>query len=264
MNPSLLAAVCAAPYEDAPRLAYADALSRQTPPDPLGEYVRLSVRLAAEASGDQLEDEAWLGRMDALERVARLAELHEADWKRPVLAIAERCVIDRGLVAGVRLPAATFLSRADELFALAPIVHVDLTDVRPHLAALASSDRLRRVRALSIENQRLASDDVALLAASPHLVNVWCLELRGNAIDMDGFRAILRSPHLKGLRHAELDDNAAKVHEVASVMGGEVQHSWFPLQGEELEKEFGPIPWLHCQGGTTDGYPPSRYRLPPS
>lgn len=253
MTQDLLPAICAAPYDDALREAYADRLSRRSPPDPLGEYIRLSVRLARE-SAEALAAGPWLQRMHDHQRVADLAALHEKEWKRPVLAIAEACTLDRGLVAGVRLPAATFLSRADELFALAPIVHVDLTDVRPHLEALVRSDRLRRVRALSIEHQKLTSAEAALLAGSPHLANVWCLELRGNEIDLDGFRALARSPHLKGLRHAELDGNADKVHEV-----GAPGESWFPRSGEILESEFGPIPWLHY----SDPYPPDRYGRPP-
>src|SRR5438046_2671104 len=50
---ALLELVCAAPFDDALRLAYAAWLESLTPGDPLGEYIRLRIRCTRESLDDQ-------------------------------------------------------------------------------------------------------------------------------------------------------------------------------------------------------------------
>ncbi len=260
----LLAAVLASPYEDAPRLAYAAWLEGLSPADPQGEFIRLSIRCARQSLGDRLPKQDWLELLDAHERLGDLRARHESEWKRPVLKIASDCQLERGLVASVRLPARTFLDRADELFALAPIVHVDLSDVRPLLLELVRSPHLRRVRALSLEWQGLTSAEIAHFAGSPHLANLWCLELRGNALDLAGLRALAKSPSLAGLRHTELASNLVTAHEEAGVEGSAIASIWFPPDGEQLEAELGRIPWLHYPAAAWSDFPLDPCGPPPA
>jgi uncharacterized protein (TIGR02996 family) len=261
---SLLAAVCAAPYEDAPRLALAAWLEQQNPPDPQGEYIRLSIRCARESLSDQSDRQRWGSLLDAHDRVAALRAAHEADWKRPILKLATACELERGMVAGVRLSGEAFLKHARQLFDMAPIVYVDLTDVRPVLDALAACDQLRRVRALGTEWQSLTPKEVLVLASSPHIENVWYWGLSGNAIDYDGLRTLATAPRLKTLRHVELESNRVKAHEVADAMGGEINDVWFPPDGEQLETDLGRrVPWLHYPETAWRDYPPSQFAPPP-
>lgn len=258
MTNSLLEAVCNSPYDDAPRLAYAAWLESQTPPDPLGEFMRVAIRCVRESLADQPDVTRWSDLNRAQSRYVELLQQHEYEWKRPVLAIAEDCELERGLVAAVRLPAERFMHRGAELFRLAPIVHVELTDVRSVITALAACDLLARVRSLSLAWQRLTSSDIAIFASSPHVSGLWALELVGNDIDIHGIRAMATSPHLKGLRHTELAGNPGDVHERAGWEMDQLVSLSFPPEGEALEAQLGRIPWLHLPSA-----PASRFSPPP-
>jgi uncharacterized protein (TIGR02996 family) len=261
MTQALLAAVCNAPYDDAPRLAYAAWLDSQTPPEPLGEYIRAAIRVNRESLANQPDRQGWKDLCRAQDRFYELQRRHELDWKRPVLAIAAACEFDRGLVASVTVSAERFVLHGGALMDLAPIVHVRLTEARFRIDELASCPHLARVRALSLKNQGLTSKDVASLASSPHVANLWALELDDNAIDVDGVEAMASSQHLASLRHTELAGNPGNVHERAGSDGFAIASSFFPPRGRQLEQRLGYIRWLHYP---TDGtFPPNLLGPPP-
>jgi uncharacterized protein (TIGR02996 family) len=242
---ALFDAVCKSPYDDAPRLAYAAWLDARTPPDPKGEFIRLSIRAARESLRDKRDFARWMNLKQALERHAELLALHEYDWKRDVLAIAEECEFDRGLVASASLPADRFIARGADLFALAPIVHVELTDAAGVMQQLANCPLLEKVHALTLRWQQLTSADIAILASSPYMSNLWALDLIGNAIDIQGIETMALSPQMKRLRHTELQGNPGDVHERAGYEFTELVSLSFPPGGERLEARLGRIPWLH-------------------
>ena len=106
--------VLARPAEDAPRLAYAAACD--TEKDPQGQFIRVQIRLLNARSRD----------VDGEEERDRLLEQYESTWASGVAPSVERWEFDRGFVGLVRLSAGAFLQKATELYAKAPILHLEL------------------------------------------------------------------------------------------------------------------------------------------
>jgi uncharacterized protein (TIGR02996 family) len=114
----LVAAVAAAPDDDAPRLVYADWLIERG--DPLGELVALQCALArAEAADEGMEGEAR-----AIERERALRRMNEDRWFGPLRAIAEAgWVMRRGFVEHMTAwRARDFVDHAAEIVGRAPLL----------------------------------------------------------------------------------------------------------------------------------------------
>jgi uncharacterized protein (TIGR02996 family) len=159
-EPELLAAVCAAPDDDAPRLVYADWLTERG--DPRGEYIQLSCR----AHRLPYYSEEFL---ELLDRLQGIESRHAAGWIAPLDGLTSGVLFSRGFAAHATL-AIEHLERFAEIAARAPIVSVKIDDVDDEI--------LRR------------------LAASPHLARLQHVELAGQA-SADGFHALSSSPHLR-------------------------------------------------------------------
>jgi uncharacterized protein (TIGR02996 family) len=83
----LLAAIAAAPDDDAPRMVYADALIERG--DPRGEFVALSCKPARTAADDKL--------------IARALREHGKAWLGPLAAVVDKsCEWDRGFLSSCK------------------------------------------------------------------------------------------------------------------------------------------------------------------
>lgn len=236
----LLAAIRAAPDDDAPRLVYADWLMEQGGARAArGEWIQLCVRFDAAP----LEDTpALTQRRDALfmtlinELFAPLAGLSGVD------PAAFGC--ERGFLQYGRLPFRTFVQHGAELFRRLPLLSRLALDPLPHhvareVSALAAVVGLQRLRALTIigggPTQRLGEAGFATLCASPHwprrlrwLILRSCgvgdhgaalvaarpehgeltaLDLQHNGLTASGVHALAASPHLARLEELWLDGN---------------------------------------------------------
>jgi uncharacterized protein (TIGR02996 family) len=125
---ALLAAIRAAPDDDAPRLVYADWLTERG--DPRGEYIALACAFA------KSHDAEVRRRADALEKA------HKSAWlaRLPVWARAE-ATLARGFVSRITVADLdTLFERASEIVALTPVPRVIAEDFRE---ALFSADQTR-------------------------------------------------------------------------------------------------------------------------
>ena len=252
---ALLKAVCDEPYEPAPRLAYAAWMEAQSPPREQGELIRLAVEMDGRSLIKATTVDEKMRLMEAEERIRALAQVADA-WKADVLTIADDCVLYQGLPAGITLRAETFIQRSAELFKMAPIVYLQLTDARPHLDDVYEVPELEKVRALSLAGQGLDSDDMVMLARASALTSLWYLDLSDNAIDVDGVESLAVSEELSELTHCILDGNPGDVHERCGLEDA-IVHVWMPAGGDELEAVYGRVPWLHFPEACWRAFPPN-------
>jgi uncharacterized protein (TIGR02996 family) len=241
----LVKAVIADPDADAPRQAFADwGVAHR---DLQGELTRLQL-----ADRDHRRK---YGRSGADRRAANaLVETHGATWAREVGAFGREPRFARGFVEGITLDAPTFLARAPELYAVAPIRAVTFLDAANHVAVLAASSNLARLVALELRNKSGASplgdDGLRTLLASPHLRNLTMLVLAKNDIHRDGIEAICAA-RLPKLAYVGLFGNPedSPVEEFSEdpqsgiVITNSVGDT--PL-GKELEAKYGEQRWLHA------------------
>jgi uncharacterized protein (TIGR02996 family) len=246
---TLLQAVVDSPDEDAPRLAYADWSDHQAGEanQARGEFIRAQIQIA----GDGLESLSPSDAYNLQTRVRHLQDRYGATWSAALLPWIESHTFRRGFVELVRMTARSFLDHATDVFALAPVRHVDLTRVRDVTEELFASPYLGRVRSLSMDRCGLYNIHVQLLAASPHAGNLRWLSLEQNNLTLAAPEAIAASEYLKQLRYAEFRGNPVNPAESLGLDGEQVIGSGLPPGGLDLEERFGYLPWLHRFESTT-------------
>lgn len=183
---ALLAAVAAAPDDDAPRLVFADLLSSRG--DPRGELIALQCRLAAarprDGDGDGDRDRDGDGDGDAAVR-ARVDALLAAGWRAYAGELgpyASARAFERGFVQRVLMTVAAFAKHGERIL-----------DTHP-------------ARALVIANPRLTARDLAKLAATPALARIRELVIRQSPMraTRDALAPLASSRYLGGLEHLVL------------------------------------------------------------
>jgi len=239
-----LHAVIAAPTEDEPRLAYADAVAASDPER--AELIRIQVALARARQAHVMPAAGAVSQEHALLRA------RAATWGADLAPLVDKLQFLRGFPEVVTLDAAAFLERADELYRRAPILHLDLTGVTAVAARLFASPQLARIRSLRLNGNRLGDAEVALLAASPHLGNLAWLDLGSNQIGAAGLEALAASQALPKLGYVGFAFNA--VEDPTPRHADEYDAT--SAEGKRLQAAYGPRAWLDAKRRYT--WPPPR------
>lgn len=236
----LHAEVLADPDSDAPRLAYADAVTNKDAAR--ADLIRMQleiVRMQREGTNPAVLDS----------RVRTLLEKYKDAWAKDVTDVhgVKWVGFERGFPEHVRMSARDFIDHGSGLFARACIRHLDLLEVKPHAAELFQSPLLARIHTLGLWRTQLGDDEVRALAASPHLANLRWLELSGNRIGEAGLEALASSPNLPALQVLVFNDNLVpdptpQVGE--SDWNGEPSWRYVTETAKQLESRFGKKPWL--------------------
>ena len=172
---ALLAAICAQPDEDTPRLAFADWCDEHGEPE-RAEFIRLQFEAERHA-------EHTPARMDAEERLSALLERNRPawiagvpDWALDPKWLPEVRHFRRGFLHQVDVKSEDLLASSDALFAAAPIRKAEIRAIRDGGVALASSPALGRLASAEIGFAEAPVDLPALLA-SPHISGLVSLGL---------------------------------------------------------------------------------------
>ena len=238
---SLHLQVVADPHDNAVRSAYADAVEDSDPDR--AELIRLQLQMAA----DRLRGAESPGLPS---RAGRLMAENHPRWAADVSEIVSGYSFLRGFVDVVVMDAEWFLESADEVYARAPVLHLDLTDVAIAADELFQSPSLDRIVSLELMHNQLTDEHVAALAASPHLRNLEWLSLRNNQLTLAGVETLAASPNLPRLGFVwllanDLDDPTPQHCD---------EYDATSLVAEELQRKYGRREWL-------EAYP--RWRWPP-
>lgn len=194
--------VVSAPRDNAPRLAYADAVQ---PADPeRADFIRMQIenrRLRGQYRDDPRQRELSV-------RASQLRMDRGTEWAWEVRTLVTGWQFLRGFVEAVWLDAATFLARAPELYRRAPVLELYLSGVAPVAPRLFASPYLRRIRGLSLIRCDLGDADAEQLASSPCLPELEWLDLGLNHIGAAGVEALAASPGLPRLGYVGFLGNA--------------------------------------------------------
>jgi uncharacterized protein (TIGR02996 family) len=194
--------VVAAPLDDTPRLAYAEAVQDADPERT--EYIWLQIeqrRLRRDGSSVERRDELAL-------RTFYLSADRRAEWAREVRTMVTGYQFFRGFVEAVTMDAAAFLARAAELYDRAPVLQLYLSDAAPVARQLFASPHLRRIRGLSLLRCEFGDPEAELIASSPYLSELEWLDLGLNHVGAAGVTALAASAALPRLGWVGLLGNA--------------------------------------------------------
>jgi uncharacterized protein (TIGR02996 family) len=200
---AFLQAIRENPEDDGPRLVYADWLEEQGRPE-RAELVPVQCELA------RLEPDA--PRYPALcSRERELLDRHGKEWSKPLRRYARVFTFRRGFPDHATLPLDTFLRHADEIFAIAPLWHVKLREVKyrttDRVPELADCLALARVSSLDLDTNNLGVGQARTLFSSPHVARLTALDLTNNSVGVSGTQALANSPHLSRLTRLHVGSN---------------------------------------------------------
>jgi hypothetical protein len=245
----LLDAVVAFPEADAPRLAYAASVASSDPAR--AELIELQLRFDQIKKANERSDE--LG--DLAMRIGQLVRDRGRYWAEDIAPLTNKWRFVRGFVEDVVMDAATFLRTAPDLYRRAPILHLQLTGVRPVMHAVLSTPHLLRLRSLDLFRCDIGDDGLALLA-SRDLPNLRWLGLQFNNIGRAGLDALCASQSLSRLAYVALQDNV-----VPDPLPGIVDdYTTDTALALELRAQHGPVRWLDVMGFRD--WPPERDAIP--
>jgi len=239
------------PEDDEPRWQYADLMDSMG--DPRGEFIRLQI--------SESQAEAQSARTIYGFRANLLLRAHGASWSAAIAPLVTDFQFHRGFIAAVKMPARRFLDTAATLFPLAPIRHLDLSDVRECADELFASPYLLHIRSLSMDQCQLDDGDMWRLATSPQVHELRWLSVALNRIGLPGAEWLATSANLPKLRYANFRGNDVDPGEQFSHDQGYIVDSWLPDEGRELEARHGVLPWLHCEARTLMDVPPDRFQF---
>jgi uncharacterized protein (TIGR02996 family) len=193
------------PEDDAVRLIYADFLEEHGQPE-RAEFIRVQCALARGGNGPR--------RIELMERERLLLERHGLAWAGPLRRLVRDWEFRRGFIDKVSVEARAFVTRADELFRLAPLQRVGLywgavppQDRARFVPVLAECGHLRRLRGLDLTHNYLGSSGVQALAVCDYLDRLTDLNLSYNHIGDAGVRALAASALPERLHTLNLAQN---------------------------------------------------------
>jgi uncharacterized protein (TIGR02996 family) len=246
---ALFQAVLDRPDEDAPRLLFAAFLDAQG--DPYGAFIR--AQLAHTEALRHRSDEEAKQRYD---EVLRLENEHRTSaWTNGIEELVRLPAFIRGFVEKVVINAKDYLSRADELYRVAPIRHLVLSEVGDLVIDVARDPHLAQLVSLTLGNTSrknpIGDAGIAAIAASPYLRKLKSLEAARQDIGMEGLEALCASKELPALIYTNLVSNRFENPEEGygtdwATGRPDLNGAYLPPLGKQLEAKFGYLPWLHA------------------
>ena len=219
--------------------------------DPRGALIRLQLDRAT------LDGQPYVGearrKLDV--EIGKILDGNRKVFAGAVPGLVDRYDYVRGLVGKVWVSGDRFLDVAKDLFAAAPVQHLELTAPITRWAELMASPYLARLVSLAAPAIGLGDREAMQLAQSKHAKGLRWIELGRNAIGRAGCEALAASPYLEPVVYLGLTGNPCDpTPEVTDEEAG--QQVTRPKVAEELERLFGPRRWLTGPPDTELVWPP--------
>lgn len=238
---ALIDAILAAPEADAPRTALASRLEALS--DPRGTFIRLQMQAARSPDAEE--------RNRARREADALLAKHRPLWARGIDGRVPFAKFLRGFVELIHIDGADAARSLPELYKLAPIRMLVITNPAPAIDELARSSQLDRIVKLSLPKGGLSDAQVVRLLSSPHVRGLKAIDLSFNDLGPAVLDALCNRTHLPSLVYANVVGNRFDdpVEQAGTdPMTGELALSSvsLPPLGQRLEATHGSQPWLHA------------------
>jgi uncharacterized protein (TIGR02996 family) len=204
---ALLAAVCADPDDDTPRLVFADWLDEHDEPE-RAEFIRLQIQSAKLPDGKR--------KAQLQSREEELLEAHTEEWTEPLREFegsrtGDFYIFRRGFVEVIGSDGEIMAEEGDRVFELAPIREIKFADLEEY-ADLAKCKWFLRLNALDLKGSGLSHYfDPAPLIKSRYLANLKRLRLAGEDdnghLDLKGVKALVAAKYLGNVEDLDLSGN---------------------------------------------------------
>lgn len=249
---TLRQAVLDDPDTDPPRLAYADWCAQHSDEGTRarGRLIRAQLELVGTAA----QVVATGGAQRLVDTITGLLATYAPSWAPTWAGQIQDYSFIRGFVEFVQISARDLLDHGPELFAAAPIRHVDLVEVRELNEDLFRSPNFGRLRSLGLDRQGLYDIHLQLLADSDKLGELRWLSAKHNNFGLPGYAALARSESLPKLVYADFLGNPVDPVEQLGMDGGIVVAAELPEPGKALERDAGRLEWLYREDKTDNRF----------
>ncbi|MFO0982421.1 MAG: hypothetical protein U1E76_11915 [Planctomycetota bacterium] len=241
---SLIDAILADPEADAPRTALASRLEALS--DPRGTFIRL--QMIAARSPDTGE------RNRARREADGLLAKHRALWARDIDGRVPFAKFLRGFVELIHIDGVEAARSLADLYEVAPIRMLVVTDPARAIDALARSPQLDRIVKLSLPKGGLSDAQATQLLSSPHVRRLKAIDLSFNDLGPAVLDALCNRSHLPALVYANVignrfDDPVEQAGADPTTAELDLSSVSLPALGLALEAKYGLQPWLHAPTG---------------
>jgi uncharacterized protein (TIGR02996 family) len=238
---ALIDAILADPDADAPRVALASRLEALS--DPRGTFIRLQILAARSSDPDE--------RNRARREADALLTKHRALWARGIDGRVPFAKFVRGFVELIHLDGADAVRSLADLYEVAPIRMLVITNPAPAIDELVRSPQLDRIVKLSLPKGGLSDAQVLKLLASPHVRRLTAIDLSFNDLGPGVLDALCNRSHLPALVYANVvgnrfDDPVENAGTDAFTARWDLRGVTLPPLGQQLETKHGSQPWLHA------------------
>ena len=174
---------------------------------------------------------------------------HGERWARPVAGMVDSYSFHRGFVEEIGIDAAKFVSTATQLFAKAPIRHLNLKGAAAVATELFALSGLDQIVSLNLSRNGFHDEATIALSESEHLGALAWLSLAFNQVGRVGIEAMAASDRLPVLAYVNLNGNpSGNLGEEIGVDGasGDVLSTGPSKLAVELEEQFGRRTWFRA------------------
>lgn len=201
--------IVAHPDDDAPRLILADWLDDHGDEHTAAraEFIRLQIERSRLPKSDSRIP-------DLQNRERELLQKHEKAWLGKLADLVTDAYWERGFVQRLKLGVRQFMENADELFRLAPILHLQLlriSQTKMSMSELAGCPHFARLRGLTLPGSSIGDEKLAVLLGEANLENIETLVLSGAEAASKTLQA-LATASLPRLRTLNLARNYLQRH----------------------------------------------------
>ena len=261
----LLKAVIAEPYDDAPRLAFAEHFRSRDPDH--ATLIEQQVESACQRRRKQKGlPESKPQSKDNDRNLRALTAAAKAGRFTPgstLIKYTRSFEYDRGFITAITIEPYTFLEYGEWLYANAPVTQVAFSRAEEGdfpMKELANSPLLAKLDSLDFDNCALTDQLVLELTKSPYLRRLLSLNLSSNdRIGPASYEALAAAPETRKLldvtrRGADVGEfPGEKIEDSGQIyLSGATIYDWSEMtaQGRALERKYGYIPWLNARANS--------------
>jgi uncharacterized protein (TIGR02996 family) len=210
---ALLAGILADPEADLPRLVYADFLEETGLEANIAraEFIRVQIELARLPTEELSTQAALTWRIQESVLLKNFAKT----WLAPLRVKGEALqnpgthgLFRRGFLETVWMPAIIFTTKAQKLFARAPVRELRVTRTTlPELAEMLAQPHVRQLHTLNLCDRSLGDDAARMLAESEALPSFQHLLLKACNLTDGGAISLAETPHLWQPQRIDVSNN---------------------------------------------------------
>jgi hypothetical protein len=244
--------VLARPLDDSKRKRYAEVTSDSAH----AEFILAQLRVSRVADGTSPAATLFDRRT-----AESLLSDHEREWAAEIKRLVDYYTFNRGFIELVGLDAESFIGSAERLLAAAPIIHLDLTNVKRVAQELFECPHLKQIHSLSLDNSELEDQEVTWLANSAYLENLRWLSLAYNRVGREGITQLVQAHPMRNLQYVNLYGNPADPRQRYAHDSGRIVSTWFADDDLSIELCGRKAPWFYRTPDREVDLRPDRFRI---